>query len=226
MTVKHKNLKDIPTLVITNSPSQLEKYIDNIISSYSIPSYSIYSVTKEEGKKGLTVEQVRLVTGKFQTTDKEITKLILFYEMQTASASVQNALLKFLEEPPANTIILLISNRKDLMLPTILSRVQCLELPLDTQTVKAENILDLSFSDRLVLAENLAKNPQQSIYYLRSFLNIVLQEKIKKHYINNDAAKEYAKILSITDRTIRLLENTNVNPRLLLENYMLELPKN
>lgn len=42
-----------------------------------------------------------------------------------------NALLKFLEEPSQDTLAILISEKRDVILPTILSRVQCIRM--DTQ---------------------------------------------------------------------------------------------
>ncbi len=55
-------------------------------------------------------------------------KVYLIDEAEKMNVSAQNALLKTLEEPPEYAVILLLTENRDAMLPTILSR--CTELPL------------------------------------------------------------------------------------------------
>lgn len=54
------------------------------------------------------------------------TKCIVIEPAESLNTESANALLKTLEEPPANTVILLISHRPKLLLPTVLSR--CLHI--------------------------------------------------------------------------------------------------
>lgn len=64
-------------------------------------------------------------------------KVFLIQAMQTANASFANKLLKTLEEPPAHVILLLTATERSLLLPTIVSRCQVLELrPVDMDTVE------------------------------------------------------------------------------------------
>jgi len=67
-----------------------------------------------------------------------------------------NALLKMLEEPPANAMLLLLSNTPGRLLPTIRSRCQRLELrPLEPATLEqalAQFLPELSVSERASLA--------------------------------------------------------------------------
>ena len=52
-------------------------------------------------------------------------KMVLFFDAHLLSAGqgeAENALLKILEEPPKNTTLLLVSDHKELLLSTILSR--------------------------------------------------------------------------------------------------------
>lgn len=65
-------------------------------------------------------------------------KIFLIQEMQTANASFANKLLKTLEEPPAHVILLLTATERSLLLPTIVSRCQVLDLrPVDMETVES-----------------------------------------------------------------------------------------
>lgn len=55
-------------------------------------------------------------------------KIFIIREIERATAPAANALLKTLEEPPAHVILILTSHRRDLVLPTVLSRCQILNL--------------------------------------------------------------------------------------------------
>jgi DNA polymerase-3 subunit delta' len=57
-------------------------------------------------------------------------------EAEKLNAGSQNALLKVLEEPPANCVIILLCSRVEKMLPTTLSRCQVLQFgPIDEQII-------------------------------------------------------------------------------------------
>lgn len=50
--------------------------------------------------------------------------IIVFYNAHLLTIPAQNAILKILEEPPANSLIYLVTDNPDQLLPTILSRCQ------------------------------------------------------------------------------------------------------
>ena len=59
-------------------------------------------------------------------------KIVLIFDahlLSSGQAESANALLKILEEPPHNTTIILITDNKDKLLPTILSRCQHIDFP-------------------------------------------------------------------------------------------------
>jgi hypothetical protein len=53
-------------------------------------------------------------------------RFVIIDEVSDMNASAANALLKILEEPPANTVFILVSSRLSMILPTIISRCQLL----------------------------------------------------------------------------------------------------
>lgn len=85
----------------------------------------------------LSVDTVREVTAKSQ--QKAVGpgwKVLIVDQAQTMQREAANALLKFIEEPPAKTVWILITNKRAAMLGTILSRCQpLLFAPLQTQQV-------------------------------------------------------------------------------------------
>jgi DNA polymerase-3 subunit delta' len=94
-------------------------------------------VRAEEGSRVLKVEQVREVQHNLALMPYEARyKIALFLNFQDALASVPNALLKTLEEPPERVIILLTADDPDNLLPTITSRCEVLRLrPLSAEVV-------------------------------------------------------------------------------------------
>lgn len=80
-------------------------------------------------KNIIQIEQVRVLQ-----TDAAISplegkrKVFIIREIERASLPAANALLKTLEEPPPQVVLLLTSSRRDLVLPTILSRCQVVGL--------------------------------------------------------------------------------------------------
>jgi len=57
-----------------------------------------------------------------------VIRLVLFYQMEKMLAASADALLKLIEEPPGDTIIVLIAQRPESLLPTIQSRARKIRL--------------------------------------------------------------------------------------------------
>ncbi len=73
----------------------------------------------------LSVDSIREVTAKSQ--QKAVGsgwKVLIIDQAQTMQGAAANALLKFIEEPPAKTVWILITSKRATMLPTIVSRCQ------------------------------------------------------------------------------------------------------
>ena len=56
-------------------------------------------------------------------------KILVVWQVDKMNISASNKFLKFLEEPPKDTLIILIAENADFILPTILSRTQVVEIP-------------------------------------------------------------------------------------------------
>lgn len=84
--------------------------------------------TKESSKKKapskiIRIEQVRrLIDAVGVGTHRGGWRVVVMYPLEMLPVEAANALLKTLEEPPSNTLFLLITDRIDRLLPTILSR--------------------------------------------------------------------------------------------------------
>lgn len=79
----------------------------------------------------ITIDNIRAVQRFLQlktTGDQPIRRIICIEHAETMTQEAQNALLKMLEEPPADTVIILTAEHKRSLLPTILSRTQVLSI--------------------------------------------------------------------------------------------------
>ncbi|MBU2592025.1 MAG: hypothetical protein ABH867_00470 [Patescibacteria group bacterium] len=80
-------------------------------------------------EKSIGIEEVRRVkTFLSKKSWQEKLKLVIVEEAQTMTLEAQNAFLKTLEEPPKNSEIILISNNRDSLLPTVVSRCRIIEI--------------------------------------------------------------------------------------------------
>ena len=154
-------------------------------------------------------------------------KSVIIDSAHTLNREAQSAFLKLLEEPKGKTIFILITNYPDLLLPTILSRVEHFRFhssltPLtDSQKKLISEMLEVKKGD---LAERFqyAKELSESFRdlrevletWLRHFRTILLQNPNQPHII---------KTLKNIQTIHFLLSTTNINSRLALEILMLEL---
>lgn len=77
----------------------------------------------------ITVDQIRRISGFLSVTSSEGGyRIVIIDSADDMNTNAANALLKWLEEPPSNTLFILISHAIGQLLPTIRSRCQLLKL--------------------------------------------------------------------------------------------------
>ncbi len=87
----------------------------------------IWDADKKRLKSGITVDEVRKLKGFFNLSAADGGRRVVIVDSaDDMNVSAANALLKLLEEPPADATILLVSHQPSRLLPTIRSR--CREL--------------------------------------------------------------------------------------------------
>ena len=80
---------------------------------------------KNTRKASLEVEQIRKIAPFLRKTSSEGGwRVVIIDDADTMNRNAQNALLKILEEPPAKTVIMLVTHRAGALIPTIKSRSQ------------------------------------------------------------------------------------------------------
>jgi len=91
-------------------------------------------VEKKE-KKNISIEETRsAIEGLSIGSHRGGNRVILIYPLEMLRSDSANTLLKSLEEPPANTIFLLLADRVNRVLPTIRSRCRLIAAPRPDRT--------------------------------------------------------------------------------------------
>ena len=110
-------------------------------------------------------------------------KIVLIYDAHmlcTGDASSANAILKILEEPPNNTTFILVTDHKADLLPTILSRCQCLDFPTLKRNDVVAYLLSSGIEDYLAqFAANIAEGDMRRALALTDFGKNDILELVK-----------------------------------------------
>lgn len=120
---------DLPAESPENMDIPSDSNIVSRVTSGGIGDLMVVERQMDEGKKtqknALDVDQIRKVIPFLRMTSSEGGwRVVIVDDADTMNRNAQNALLKVLEEPPKNTILILVVHRAGAMLPTIQSRTQ------------------------------------------------------------------------------------------------------
>ena len=92
----------------------------------------------------LKIDTVREFTGYvYQKNMLSPWKIFIINDAHTLNLNAQNAMLKILEEPPQNTVFILIAAKRNLLLPTIISRTYTLDFK-ELGAAEVEELLERS----------------------------------------------------------------------------------
>ena len=109
-----------------------------------------------ENKQGnITAHECNDIIRKLNLKSFESEYKILVMWMPEFLGKEGNKLLKLIEEPPPNTLFILVAENEDLILPTILSRTQLVKIPLLTNS-EVEVALELNAGVKIEKAQQIA----------------------------------------------------------------------
>lgn len=174
------------------------------------------------------IDKVRQLQGelRFSSGSKRFV-FILFADQLTLQA--QHAILKLLEEPPANTQLVLVSNKPHALLATIRSRCSEQRVGSAASTVSSElaelykNWKQLSISDAISTAESYKKR-EVVVPLLESLVSYLRNEVLPN---NSESKQQLQGVLADIDNCLHALEQLshNTNAQLTMENLFFHLNK-
>jgi DNA polymerase-3 subunit delta' len=127
-----------------------------------------YILEPEEADKAIKVDQVRdLVSFVVQTAQLGGRKVVLIEPVESMNINAANALLKSLEEPSGDTVLLLVSHQPSRLLPTIKSRCVQQACPLPSEAMSqawlAKALPDCTDEERAELLTLAAGSPLAAV---------------------------------------------------------------
>jgi len=175
------------------------------------------------GLNSIGIEHIRDLEKKLALKPyKAKIKIVVINEAEKLTLPAQNALLKTLEEPPANSLIILTASKKDLLLPTVVSRCRIIRLKeetyLEKRSLEFPEFRGRRVGECLKIIRSLLTTKEQAKNFCQQLL---LKER--EVFIKEPSIKK-AKNIRYILKTIRLLES-NVNPILATGNLLLKLVK-
>ncbi len=129
--------------------NKLDKAIDFTLEAIQIKKDEPFALLTSPKTTNIPISLAREIKKKLALRhEKGQIRVVLFYQMEKMRKDSADALLKMIEEPPANTVIILIADKPDSLLPTIQSRSQKILIPkLQPEHIKDYLIAQYSTSD-------------------------------------------------------------------------------
>ncbi len=240
-------------IIVAKDKKKREAYAKEFAKEQKINPFDITliekDVTSKTAAQSIGIEVVKQIQKKvFLKPIRSKNKLVIIEDAQLLTPEAQNALLKILEEPPANTLIFLGTPTTQALLPTILSRCQVITLEEEQKKVTEKTLNELnafieslpgiSIGEKLKQAEQLAKNKDKAIMWIENLI-LILRENMLNEYSSSEALAESRSNKQTSSRQARtineletikslqslhtLLKTTNVNPRFAIEHTLLSL---
>lgn len=216
-------------LIVGSGREERELKAHALAQEYKISPFDRLIVEPENPAKHIGIEQIRMLRANLALRPfNSAYKIAILVDFEKATEEAQNAFLKTLEEPPSSTIIVLTSPNADLLLPTIVSRCQVIQLAttnyqlltteLSTLGSQLSALLDGRVGDKLKLAQDLSKNRENLLAGIAKLI-VFLHQKL----LDQPKHSQYLNILISCQKAYALLTTTNVSPRLTLETHFLNL---
>lgn len=136
-------------LIIYHSTKFRNNWIANLVKTQAIPEINVLRINPTGN---LGIDEVRILKSRMaQKAYGGGKRLVIIDALDKAKSEASNSLLKIVEEPPADTYIILTSNNLHTLLETIISRCQLIIEPENTDVLKAADYekISLFMSDLL-----------------------------------------------------------------------------
>jgi len=211
-------------LIIAKDKNKASTHISNFLKEEGINPFDVNLQTFE---KAMGIPDVRNIQKSILLKPfRGKTKAVVIEAYENITIEAQNALLKVLEEPPANTLIIISTSSKELILPTIISRCKVIELEeempiVNEDILKFNDALSTIFNGgigaKLKTAQDIAASKEEIIWL--SKMSVFVRSKLTDN--SNDL--KYLNFLKKLQKTYKAIKSTNVSQRTALENLFLSL---
>jgi DNA polymerase-3 subunit gamma/tau len=193
------------------SVDKLQKIIDKIaVKAQQLESGFMY--------ESLPVSQIRKASMWARYTVADSKKVLIIENADRMQEGVRNALLKILEEPPADTLFILTTSRRSAVMPTILSRVRTYTFNDRTFDQQCE-VIGRIFHSNVPVQKDTKEQNMVIEQYLNSFLPITPEHiaELASDFISTIHKRHVPNIDDLAK------EMKNFEPRVMLKMFFNEL---
>lgn len=172
-----------PILLETKGIDILEKnlILSEVVKTYEsidLASISVFEITSEN--KSIGVEPLKSFNSWIWNRNDE-TKILIIYQAEKLTHEAQNSLLKIVEEPPKDTLIILVSKNTDTLLSTINSRCLSLSIASSNAVEKTKpEFIDVNYFGRVKIIDSIAKEDnsrEKALKLVEELINYYLSDK-------------------------------------------------
>lgn len=186
--------------------------------------FDVLYIKPEEDKKEISIDQIRKAKKHLSLSSYSSNyKFVIIDRAEAINFSAANALLKTLEEPQENTVLILITPKPDFLPKTIISRLQDIRFKSVSLDKISKDFVNKEYIDILKKPLNDIFKHIEVIYKEEAEIFNLLDNWLfwfRKLMIEKDDIK-YVEIIKEIQNTKDLILSTNINKRLALENLAL-----
>jgi len=195
----------------------------------NVGQFDVLRIGVAEDKKEISISQIRAIKKHLSLSSYSGGyKFAVIDKAERMNSEAANALLKTLEEPQGNTILVLITSEPELLPKTIISRLESIRFkPVSLNEIcrgffnkEYINLLQKPLNDIFKTLEQIAKDETEIIPLLDCWLFFFRDLLINRSATNEQRIK-FIKAIKEIQKTKNLISSTNANARLVLENLIL-----
>lgn len=217
------------SIILSRNNSESDVSISSLISEYiqksfglSVENPEILQITETEGKQTIGVEQIGRII-EWNSRKSADTRICIIQDAHKLTMPAQNSLLKILEEPSQNTVIVLVTKYTDNLLETIRSRcIFISEKSLDKvdqySSFDFQKFLNNDFLSQEEMLTDFIKSREDLGIFLECLQNYIIERKasINNDHLDGKNMLEYVEQWSKSN-------TANVNIKLILESILAHL---
>lgn len=219
-------------IIASSDKNKREDYIGKYCKKLAIDPLDVTVIRRETALKlnvnSLGIEEVKNMQKKlFLKPIKSKTKAVVVEDAELLTTEAQNAMLKLLEEPPDNTIVVLSADTKEAFLPTIISRCKVIELEGEKRVISEkemgeirdviERLPGMSIGEKMKLAEDAGKDKEKALAWIAGMIIAERDLMLKKIGVKPPDALSGVQKLKALQRSYLLLKTTNASARMIIE---------
>jgi len=215
------------------SDDYAELWRETLLFDFFLTENQWYEALGAENKQGIiNVKESESIIRKlgFKPYESDYRMMIIWLP-EKMNQSAANKLLKLIEEPPPKTLILMVSEYTDRILPTIISRTQLFHVPPFTDSMVREGLLQLGHSDDQLIEDAVNRSNGN---FSTALLSLQQDENELAHFENFTSLMRlcYARDITAINQWVekvsaigreRQKQLMDYSLRLLRENFILHL---